>query len=220
MVMHRIRKIGRKLRKWNQIFCDSMLCKKNMKRDAIAVLIAIVLSTAAVAADYHLYNKRVQAVKKMNSVPVANTFISPEVSGGQGAAAPTTPIQSDNKNSAPIEKNQDQVQVAVKTNKTGVYETKATGLACIKIPANIRGMLRGAPTPPDGGMKNGKLVCDVLADGKKDHPHKSDKNPKGQWGGCCYDPDEVPNPNCCYPVGSVYEKYLNNYFKNPFPHRG
>jgi hypothetical protein len=96
---------------------------------------------------------------------------------------------------------------------------KASGLSCIKIPANILVKLKGAPTPPDGKKKDGKLICHVLAEGKKDNPHKSKKNPKGEWGGCCYDPDEVPNPNCCYPVGSVYEKLLNNYFKHPFPLR-
>jgi hypothetical protein len=93
---------------------------------------------------------------------------------------------------------------------------KASGITCIKIPANILAKLKNPPTPPDGEKKDGKLICHVLADGKKDNPHKSDKNPKGEWGGCCYDPDEVPNPRCCYPVGSVYEKYLKKYFEHPF----
>jgi hypothetical protein len=96
---------------------------------------------------------------------------------------------------------------------------KSAGTGCIKIPANILAGLKGAPTPPDGKKKDGKLICHVLAEGKKDKPQKSKKNPKGQWGGCCYDPDELPNPNCCYPVGSVYEKPLLAYFNNPFPHR-
>lgn len=96
---------------------------------------------------------------------------------------------------------------------------KAEGPECIKIPANILVNLKNPPKPVDSETKNGKRVCYVLAEDKKDNPHKSNKNPKGGWGGCCYDPDEVPNPRCCYPVGSVYEKYLNKYFKNPFPLR-
>jgi len=97
--------------------------------------------------------------------------------------------------------------------------TKSSGIACVRIPASILANLKNPPVPPDGKMKDGKLICHVLADGHKDNPHKSQRNPKGQWGGCCYDPDEVPNPRCCYPVGSVYEKYLYRYFANPFPLR-
>jgi len=111
------------------------------------------------------------------------------------------------------------VKTVLKENLSSQHSTKSSGIACVKIPAHILANLKNPPLPPDGKMKDGKLICHVLAEGRKDDPHKSKRNPKGQWGGCCYDPDEVPNPRCCYPVGSVYEKYLYRYFANPFPLR-
>jgi len=95
-------------------------------------------------------------------------------------------------------------------------ETSSTGITCIKFPPEILTKLKNPPMPPDSEKKDGKRVCHVLAEGHKDNPHKSKKNPKGGWGGCCYDPDEVPNPRCCYPVGSIYEKLLKHYFEHPF----
>jgi len=92
---------------------------------------------------------------------------------------------------------------------------KTTGY-CIKIPAHLQKYL-STSTPPDSGKLNGQRVCKNLADGKKDKPSTSGQNPKGHNGGCCLDWDEIPNANCCYPVGSVYEPILNNFFKNNTP---
>lgn len=106
----------------------------------------------------------------------------------------------------------------VKTTPAATVK-KSSGLNCMVFPASVNAMLRKKnPGPsPDGGKEDGKLVCHVIADGKKDKPGKSKQNPKGHNGGACIDPDERPKPSdeVCYPV-EAYGKILNKYLEKPF----
>jgi hypothetical protein len=208
-----MKKIAIKLRKWNQIFCTGMVCRMNLMRDIIIVSVAIILSGVLIYADRYFYNKKIQyheeaVVQETETLPTREIFDK------------TVSIQENIAVVAPVEiKTPVPQSVATRAITPKPTNPKAKGPACIKMPAKILPLIKNNPAPPDGKMKDGKLICHVLADGHKDYPQKSSRNPKGSWGGCCYDPDEVPNPACCYPVGSVYEKYLNKYFANPFPHR-
>lgn len=219
--MRKIKTIATRLQKWNHIFCTGMTCKTNLKRDVIIISAMIILSGVLIGTNYHIYNKKIQAAKAAASQVAKIENKAPE----QVAVAEQKPteqvvaFQNSNSTPVPVKINKPVAKTVAMPPKKVVTKTKSTGISCIKIPPRILVKLKGAPTPPDGKMKNGKLICHVLAEGKKDNPHKSSKNSKGEWGGCCYDPDEIPNPNCCYPVGSVYEKPLNKYFNNPFPHR-
>jgi hypothetical protein len=218
--MKKVKKIAIGLRKWNRIFCTSMTCKTNIRRDGIVLSAAIILLGVFLGADRYIHNKKIQAAK----VADLQTLATPYKQNTSEQVAPAnqeTAVSSQDSVNTPAldETKKNEAKTTVVPPKKIISETKSTDISCIKIPANIFPLLKGAPVPPDGKMKNGKLICHVLAEGHKDYPHKSNTNPKGQWGGCCYDPDEVPNPACCYPVGSVYEKYLNKYFANPFPHR-
>ncbi len=90
---------------------------------------------------------------------------------------------------------------------------------CIQFPPYILNVMKqdNPNTPTDSAKKDGKTVCHLIAEGKKDKPGISSENPIGHKGSCCLDPDEIPNPKCCYPTGSVYEGVIANLIKNNPP---
>ncbi|NCQ53902.1 hypothetical protein COV88_01545 [Candidatus Saccharibacteria bacterium CG11_big_fil_rev_8_21_14_0_20_41_19] len=141
--------------------------------------------------------------------------VTPEVTGPVPQPVVEPPVVVPEKIPAVVAKS------AVKvTPKTTVDNS---GLNCVRFPADVNAMLRAKnPGPaPDGASYKGKMVCHVIADGKKDNPHKSSANNKGKKhnGGLCLDPDERPMPpndgGNCYPA-AVYGKILNKYLAKPW----
>ena len=61
--MKRIEKIETKLLEWKRVFCTGVTCKINMKRDAIIVLMVMILSAAFSRAVYDGKNKTVDVVE-------------------------------------------------------------------------------------------------------------------------------------------------------------
>ncbi|MFZ2125835.1 MAG: hypothetical protein WA087_01300 [Candidatus Saccharimonadales bacterium] len=100
---------------------------------------------------------------------------------------------------------------AVSTNPT-------QGGYCFIFPAYIRPYLSSGSLPDSATVDGHKHVCNKLDDGGKDKPSKkaSEENKKGHGGGACYDWDETPSINACYPV-KVYGNLLNNFLKNNPP---
>ncbi|MFZ2226777.1 MAG: hypothetical protein WA064_00705 [Candidatus Moraniibacteriota bacterium] len=228
--MKKTRTLTARLRRGKKFFCSGMTCRKNIGRDVVVIILSIAIAGTLLGLACGKKEKKEISEKPIGQVAGVffeegkNVFNSAplEKMAPEELPAPTEE-NSDVTNISESEKSMTEkvlpVTVTPKSETPKVVTPKATETGCIKIPAKILAGLKGAPVPPDGKKKDGKLICHVLAEGKKDKPQKSKKNPKGQWGGCCYDPDELPNPNCCYPVGSVYEKPLLAYFNNPFPHR-
>lgn len=213
-----------------KIFCAGMTCRKNIGRDIAAVTLAIAIVGTLLGLGCG--KKEKEEISEEVSGQVAGVFFEEGRNVFNSALLEkTTPeeLPTPAKENADATKSSESEEPTIEkvtpekvipmAEIPKITAPKSGGAGCIKIPTNILAGLKGAPVPPDGKKKDGKLICHVLADGKKDKPQKSKKNPKGQWGGCCYDPDEVPNPNCCYPIGSVYEKPLMAYFNKPFPHR-
>ena len=210
--MNRITKITKKLRTWKKIFFRGVVRKTNIGRDTVIILLTIIFLGSFLWVDHYRQNNQ-NGANEPTVLPAKKT-VSEQKRDEQKMC-----IADDNTDDNHAKETKPKKEKIKTTAPEIITEPIATGPSCIKIPTKILAGLKDAPTPPDGKMKDGKLICHVLAAGKKDHPHKSVKNPKGEWGGCCYDPNEVPNPHCCYPIGSVYEKPLNDYFNNPFPLR-
>ncbi len=89
---------------------------------------------------------------------------------------------------------------------------------CFAFPAYIRPYLTNGPLPDNTTVDGHKNICNKFEEGGKDKPSKgaSEVNKKGHPGGACYDWDETPNINACYPT-KFYGKLLNNFLKNNPP---
>jgi hypothetical protein len=74
------KKILKKLKKWNRLFCQGMVCKTNLKRDIFVVLGAIIVSIFLISGSRYYLNKKIESEEsKIIPTPLSEEQISEDV---------------------------------------------------------------------------------------------------------------------------------------------
>lgn len=82
-----MKNFGKKLRKWNRIFCSSMTCKTNMTRDAVIVMVVVIISALTIYVDRQVTLKKIETsrVLQESSMVALENSISVDIAKAQEA---------------------------------------------------------------------------------------------------------------------------------------
>jgi hypothetical protein len=73
------KKLSATLKKWNNIFCQGMVCKNNLRRDIFIILLVIISSVALISSGRYHFDKKIQKEEAKIPPPLSEEQVAEDV---------------------------------------------------------------------------------------------------------------------------------------------